>query len=255
MATTLDSDRPVPLHRQLKEVLTKEILEGRYKPGDRIPSERALCTAYGVSRSTVRQTVNDLVHEGRLIRTPAKGTFVTPPKIEQDLARVSRFSETIAAVGRTPKVRIVSKQRTVAAEAAQRALELTPGDEVILLDIVGYADADPLVLYHVHLPASLGEPVAASLLRAQDGGRAAFSMILEQLRALHNLNPAWAVQSYEVSLADRPTAEFLGIRPGDPVFVSARTIYTDEGMPVEYDEILYRGDRYRFTIRRAYTLA
>lgn len=248
----LNENGPVPLHRQLKEVLIREINGGQYQPGTKIPSERALCHAYGVSRTTVRQTVNDLVHEGRLLRIPAKGTFVAPPKIEQDLARVSRFSETIVAAGRTPKIRILSSTRLTPGVESQRALELSPGEEVVRLDVVGYADESPLVFYRVYLPEEYGDPIAGELMRAQAAGTVAFSMILDSLKRITGLTPTWVIQSYESIVADAQTVEHLALQSGDPVFSSTRTIYADEGIPVEYDEILYRGDSYRFTIRRAY---
>lgn len=250
----LNEQGPIPLHQQLREILATEIGQGRFTPGARIPSERELCRRYGVSRTTVRQTVNGLVYEGRLTRIPARGTFVAPPKIEQDLARVNRFSETIAAIGHLPRIRIVSESQLIPDRAIQDALELPPAEEVVRLEIVGYADEDPLVLYRVHLPKSLGQPVVAELLRAQAEGMAAFSMILDAVRRLAGLAASWAVQSYEAGIADEETARLLGVQMGDPVFVSTRTIFTNEGAPIEYDEVLYRGDRYRFTIRRAYPL-
>lgn len=244
----------IPLHRQLADILRRDLTSGRYRPDERIPSERVLCATYEVSRTTVRQTVNELVHEGRLIRVPARGTFVTPSKIEQDLARVTRFSETVTAIGRQPRIRILSSQRMAPPDGARHALELPPGADVLRLEVVGYADAEPLVYYRVHLPADIGRPIVARLVRAQESGKASFNMILEQLKQIHGLTAARAVQSYEAALADHRGAELLDIRPRSPVIASTRIIYTDNELPVEYDEILYRGDRYRFTIRRIYAL-
>lgn len=254
MCATLNEQAPTPLHRQLRESLVREITDGRFGPGMRIPSERILCRMYGVSRTTVRQTVNDLVHEGRLVRIPAKGTFVAPPKIEQDLAHVIRFSETIAASGRTPRIRIISRTLLIPPRLVQDALELAPTAEVVHLDILGYADEDPLVLYRVHLPHEFGQTVADELMRAQVEGTAAFSMILGSINRIAGLAASWTVQSYEATQAHEQVAPLLGIQPGDPIFASTRTIYTSQGVPIEYDEVLYRGDRYRFTIRRTYPL-
>ncbi len=248
----LDGRSPVPLHHQLKAAIARDVRGGRYRPGDRIPSERALCEAYGVSRTTVRHTVSQLVHEGGLVRVPAKGTFVAPHKIEQDLAHVSRFSETVTAAGRVPGIRVLSTTEIDPPENISLALELSPGDRVVRIDVVGYADVQPLVLYRVHLKSDVGASVAAELRRAQAAGGATFRMILDHLKEAHGLSSAWAVQSYEAGLADAATAALLGMRAGDPVFLSTRTIYADEGSPIEHDEVVYRGDQYRFTIRRIY---
>jgi GntR family transcriptional regulator len=248
----LNTRSPVPLHRQLKSALASAIAAGRYRPGDRIPSERLLCKVYGVSRTTVRQTVSELVQDGHLIRVPAKGTFVAPPKIEQDLARVSRFSETVAAAGHLPTIRVLAAREITPSADVARALELGAGERAFRIDVLGCANSDPLVLYRVHLRASWGAPIAADLRRAQAAGTASFGMILERVKADHGLVAAWAVQSYEAGVADAETAAVLGIAPGAPVFLSTRTIHTADGVPIEHDEVVYRGDKYRFTIRRVY---
>lgn len=251
-ARRLNGRGPLPLHSQLKEALRRDVLR-RYRPGEQIPSEREICRAYGVSRTTVRHTVTQLVQEGRLLRVPAKGTFIAAPKIQQDLARVIRFSETVSAIGRTPRIRVLSAVEIDAPAAAAQALELSDSERVTCIEVLGLADDQPLVLYRVHLRASIGAPVAAVLLRAQDRGAATLAMILEEIRERTGLAPAWAVQSYEAARIADPDAGLLGLRPGDAIFVSSRTIYAAEGIPIEYDQVLYRGDQYRFTIRRAYT--
>ena len=53
--------------------------------GDSIPSERQLSADFGVSRLTVRAALDDLVREGHLVRRHGSGTFVSEPKIAQEL--------------------------------------------------------------------------------------------------------------------------------------------------------------------------
>ncbi len=65
--------------------LEREILAGTYKPGDRLPSERALSLRYGVSRSILREGIRHLVSMG-LVRTEAQsGTYVTEYRKEASL--------------------------------------------------------------------------------------------------------------------------------------------------------------------------
>lgn len=73
----LDRSNATPYYLQVREAILREIQEGKYRPGDRIPAEMELCDLYGVSRPTVRQALDDLVHEGLLLREKGRGTFVT----------------------------------------------------------------------------------------------------------------------------------------------------------------------------------
>lgn len=65
-----------PLHRQLSDILTREIETGRYRPGERIPPELELCSKYGISRSTARQALETLTRAGLVRREVGRGTFV-----------------------------------------------------------------------------------------------------------------------------------------------------------------------------------
>ncbi|WP_245590368.1 GntR family transcriptional regulator [Aneurinibacillus terranovensis] len=92
----LDSNNPIPLHVQLKNILEEQILQGYYK--EKIPSERELMDMYSVSRSTVREAVSILVREGILQKVHGKGTFVSAKPI-QEWIKMINYTETIKAMG------------------------------------------------------------------------------------------------------------------------------------------------------------
>ena len=61
-ATTIHSDSPTPIRSQLKELLLRDIREGRFLPGCRIPSEREMAAKYGISRASVRESITELLN-------------------------------------------------------------------------------------------------------------------------------------------------------------------------------------------------
>jgi multiple sugar transport system substrate-binding protein len=74
--TDIDRSLPIPIYHQLKTLIREQIESGLWRPGDRIPTEQALCQSYDISRAPVRQALNELAQEGVLIRRPGLGTFV-----------------------------------------------------------------------------------------------------------------------------------------------------------------------------------
>jgi DNA-binding FadR family transcriptional regulator len=59
----------------LRSMLEKDLRSGRWQEGDRLPTERELCTQYRVARNTVRRALEAL-EEGKLItRHVGRGTF------------------------------------------------------------------------------------------------------------------------------------------------------------------------------------
>ena len=67
-----------PKHRQVYRALEREIQAGRWKDGDRLPSEADLVRQFGASRITVGRAVRDLQRAGLVERRAGSGTFVRP---------------------------------------------------------------------------------------------------------------------------------------------------------------------------------
>ncbi|HEY0557611.1 MAG TPA: PLP-dependent aminotransferase family protein [Thermoanaerobaculia bacterium] len=77
MALMLPVREPgVPAHRWLCTALRAEILEGRLRPGARLPATRDLAGQYGLSRGTIVGAFEQLKAEGYLEGTVGSGTYV-----------------------------------------------------------------------------------------------------------------------------------------------------------------------------------
>lgn len=71
----------LPRYRQIYEELHAAILEGDFRPGDRLPSEAELGKRYDTSRITVAKAVNELQLQGLVTRRPGSGTHVLAPAV------------------------------------------------------------------------------------------------------------------------------------------------------------------------------
>ncbi|MCS7172623.1 MAG: PLP-dependent aminotransferase family protein [Armatimonadetes bacterium] len=77
LALRLDPRARLPLYRQLAEEVRGAILEGRLRPGERLPPSRVLAASLGVSRVVVTSAYEELVAEGYLEARRGSGTYVT----------------------------------------------------------------------------------------------------------------------------------------------------------------------------------
>ena len=91
----LDRDAPLPLSDQLVEAVRYEIGAGRYRPGVRLPSTRALADQVGISFHTVRKAYQRLAEEG-LVDVRRGGGYVVVER--QALARSERLERGAAVV-------------------------------------------------------------------------------------------------------------------------------------------------------------
>ena len=87
----------VPKHRQVYTALWRDILSGRLKRGDRLPSEAELVRSFGASRITVGRAVRDLQRDGLVERRAGSGTYVKTPYA----ARALSFGLLIPDLGET----------------------------------------------------------------------------------------------------------------------------------------------------------
>jgi GntR family transcriptional regulator len=68
-----------PLYRKVVEALKRDLLEGRYPIGSRLPTESELCARFDVSRHTVRDALRHLRADGLIASRQGAGTTVLQP--------------------------------------------------------------------------------------------------------------------------------------------------------------------------------
>jgi len=239
--TPVDRNRAEPLYLQIRQALLRAILEGGLQPHQRVPSERELSEALGVSRMTVRQALQTLTNEGYLYTVPGKGTFVAPrPRIEHNLQRLSGFTQEVRAQGFIPSSRVVALEAIPADDASARALRVPPGTRLFRLTRQRLVDGAPVALESAHL-------VYARFpgLDQVDFQRESLYAVLENR---YGLRLTYAIQIVEAREASPSVAPLLHIDPARPVLAMERTTYAHDGTPVEYVRSFYRADRIRLKV-------
>jgi GntR family transcriptional regulator len=199
--------------------LEQAIADGELAPGDRLPAERALAEAHGVSRMTVRRALESLESRGLLRRSIGRngGSFVAQPKLERDLGTFSGLSEQLARQGIAAGARVVSARMTA------------EGVEIVRVRL---ADGEPFALERSVFPE-----------------RFAFLLELDLTGSLYELlgdeAPVRAVERIEPVLAGDEQAAALRLRPGAPLMLVDRLAYDAAGELVETARDVFRGDRTR----------
>src|SRR5882757_3374151 len=90
-----------PLYERVESVLADDIADGSLLPEAQLPPEEGLIERFKVSRTTVRKAIQNLIERGLVEVRRGKGTFVTQPKITQELTELTGFVEDMRALGET----------------------------------------------------------------------------------------------------------------------------------------------------------
>src|SRR5918998_6060585 len=112
-----------PLYRQAKDILVQRIAEGRWQPGQILPSEFEIAADLGVSQGTVRKALDEMTAENLLVRRQGRGTFVARHDDERILFQ---FFKLVPDEGerRFPDSRLLSVAIETADGDARAALDL-----------------------------------------------------------------------------------------------------------------------------------
>jgi len=61
----------------LRDTIIESLRSGHLRAGDRLPTERAFCGQFGISRTSVRKVLQELKARGLITQTVGSGTYVT----------------------------------------------------------------------------------------------------------------------------------------------------------------------------------
>src|SRR6185369_2197356 len=119
--------------------------------GDAIPSERQLSADLGMSRLSVRAGLDDLVRDGYLVRKRGSGTFVSEPKIAQELTMTS-FTDDMRRRGLRPTSRTLSRTVELAGARLGRFMNVSPSEPIIVARRLRLADGVTMAIETLHVP-------------------------------------------------------------------------------------------------------
>jgi GntR family transcriptional regulator len=204
--------------------------------GEAIPSERQLSTDLGVSRLTVRAALDELVREGHLSRRRGAGTFVTEPKIAQELTMTS-FTDDMRRRGLAPGSRTLELNVVPAGPRLGRILHVSPSEPIVAAKRLRLADNETMAIEELHVREEL-----VSGLTGRDLEQHSFYALL---RDRYDIVIAGGVQAIEPTVTNEEESNALGVPLHSPAFLFERITRDAEGTVIEYVRSIYRGDRYR----------
>jgi len=237
----VDFNNPVPYYIQIKDSIRSIIEQKLLKPGDLIPGESEFCEYFNVSRTAVRQALDDLYHEGLIIRKKGKGTFIREPKIlERFGQKITGFYQEMTSKAYLIKTDVLQNEIVASNEEIAKYLSKNVGDPLIFLKRLRYLNDEPVLIVSSFLPFD-----KCKELLTKDFSKISLYEYLE-----NNLGYklSFGQRSIEATLANTEQAKLLNIRKGDPLLFISSIIFLEDGTPIEFYQSYYRGDRYKFEV-------
>jgi len=169
------------------------------------------------------------------VRRRGSGTYVQQPKISQQLTMTS-FSEDMRRRGMVASSETLSLRRELAGARLGRFLNVSPGEEIVVVKRLRLADGVSMAIETLHIPASVVPGVQPRDLEGS---------FYELLHDRYGIEIATATQTIEPTVTNEEESAALGVPLHSPAFLFERTSRDRTDRTLEFVHSIYRGDRYQ----------
>ncbi|WP_299354858.1 phosphonate metabolism transcriptional regulator PhnF [uncultured Shimia sp.] len=225
---------------KIARALTADITDGRYGPGDKLPTEAELAKRFEVNRHTIRNALKDMAENGLVFSRRGSGVYVSQTPAEYPLGKRVRFHNNLEKAGRSPGKETLSIETRAADPREAHALGLKVGDAVHSYEALSLADSEPIVMFRSVFPADRFPDLLDHITYSNS--------VTEALRACGVEDYTRASTRISARRATATQAHHLRIHEGDPVVLSVAINVDPEGRPTEYGVSWFAGDRVTLTL-------
>lgn len=231
------SDRTVvPLYHQVYVVLRQKIRNNEFDPGKPLPGEHQMAEEFGVSRVTIRRTLQSLELDGLVERRRGVGTFAVANPVEfrdrYNIGGLLHAGVRDDAPTESRNLRIASIE-----PPAHVAHKFGRADKVLVIQRLRHIRNEPFTLLTVYLPDGVARKVGRKALE-----RLAALTAIEQA----GLYLARTEQSISAQAADEQAATALGLPIGAPLIFMTSLFSDRDDQPLALLEGQYRPDMYEY---------
>jgi len=233
----LNSQSPIPLYRQLADIILTKIRSKEYPPGSRIPSENKLAATYGIGRPTARQATDLLVRKRMLVRKRGSGTFVGESRKEVDLFSLAGTISSFYKKGISIKTQIIEDicKQTIKNDSENPF----SGQEAYFFSRLSRVEDMPVLIEDIYLHSTLFSGIERFNLQGRS--------LSEIVEAQYYMRPTGGKQNFRIGYLTGEKAESLNISSDIPVLTVKRFLYFEHAKNAIYSELFCRTDQFVFS--------
>lgn len=230
-----------PRYLQLYVFIKHQIKAGIFKVNDQLIAENELCEILSVSRTTVRQAMEQLINEGLIVRYRGKGSFVAEEKIRRKINHMYNFTDNILEVGAKPSSVVIESVIITADDFIAQKLALPNANrKTFKLTRLRCANETPILVETTYLPYYLCEGIEKNDFEKMS--------LYRVLTHDYELNLFHAEETIEAILIEKEFAEHLQCKKKMAGYKIERISHLDNGYQFEYTTSITRADKCVFKL-------
>ena len=238
LANAAPGTRPGSRYSTLARLLGDEIEAGRYKVGQKIPTEAELQQRFDVSRHTVREALRELKGRGLLLARAGVGTVVrakaAPTRFMQGIGTLKELIQFVEAT----RMQVLKRRVIVVDEAVAQALSVKPGQELHVASVLRFLprESAPVASMNIYVRPEHGDVLGL----IDKAGQPVFSLIERR----HGARIMEVTQQIVAVVLERADARVLKARAGTPALHITRQYFDGQDRLVMASVGLYPSDRF-----------
>ena len=208
------------------ENIENYIVKMNLKPGDRLPSERAMCEMWEVNRVTLRSGIAQLVEEGVVTQKSGSGTYVAVPKLVRNLQDNRGFHHAAVAAGHSVESRLLAFEMTEADKKIGRLMKKPLGYKLWHIVRLRLMDGVPVSLSAIYLDAGL----FPGLEMKEIGDESLYEII----RKRYGVEPFSGEETLSIAYCTHEEASLLDVEENAAAILQSGTTLDEEKNIFEY---------------------
>ena len=238
----VDPSNPIPKYIQISAWLKELVQSGRYKKGDKLPSEIELSKTCDVNRNTLRQAIAELVSAGILRKEKGMGSFVSssiPLALKHKLKSISSFRDDLREIGINDNTKVLKKSIEDAKNHIAKTLLLGANNKVIVIRRLRAGNDVPFIYEESYLPGDMFRQIMDMDLTGS-----MYKLLSERF----NIVLARCEQTIRAINLKGKIARILKLPENSAGIFMESVTFDQNSIPVEVLYSYYRGDKYIFEI-------
>lgn len=234
------NSQTLPLYVQIANAIRESINQGIYKKGEKLPSEAQFSEQFAVNRHTIRQATSLLKIEGLLRVDRGRGMFVASKTIRYPIGKRVRYNQALKAQGCEGSYELLRTVEVPADISVAKNLQINQGEPVALIEHLGFADSEPIIVATSYFPLNLFPNflAAENIELLQE-----IKSISKLMQKLYNCDHIRRSTSVSTQLIKAQDARLLQVALNQPILLVESINTNQKEEIIEYGVTRFRGDK------------
>ena len=227
----------ISLH--VREFIRREIEEGEWKPGIKLPSANKLSSLYGVKRETVIAAMAALEKEGLIRVVSDNEAYVLGERIRRNMEVLEGFTSTMKGAEKSLSFKVISMYKRTAGNKYGHILGVDPEDIIYYIKRLCRANGEPISLEETYIPQYL-------IPKMEGIDLSVFSIY--EIYEMYGITVDEAYETLDLIRLSENDAKLLEISTDSPVMMFRSITRNTEERVIEYNISYTRGDRCSYEV-------